>query len=153
MEAHVAGMWHARNAGGMYPVAVQRLTLVRLLFDRGETARAVSLSAEFAESLRVLWEIGARWNLTQALELAAALMAAGQQVEPAARLLGAAAALREALPYPVGAQDRATLARQLDEVSTVLGEPAFTRAWAAGRAQPLDAIVAEARSVLATMAP
>ena len=60
-----------------------------------------------------------------------------------------AAALREAPPHPVGVQDGDTLARQLEEVSTVLGEPAFTRAWSAGQTQPLEATVAEAQAVLA----
>jgi hypothetical protein len=79
-------------------------------------------------------------------------MAAGGRAEPAARLFAAAAGLRESMPYPIGAGERDALERQLAEVSSALGEPAFTRAWTAGQVQPLDATVAEARAVLAMLA-
>ena len=123
-------------------------TLGRLLLDRGDVAQAAPF---VADSLGVLWEIGSNWDLTPYVELAAAVLMAGDHAEPAARLLGAAAAVREAMPYPIGVGERGTLARRLVEVSATLGEPAFRQAWIAGQAQSLGDTVAEARAMLATI--
>jgi tetratricopeptide (TPR) repeat protein len=139
----------AREAGRVSIAAVAQGDLGRLLLDRGDVMRAAPL---VAESLAVLWEIGTSWDLTPALELAGAVMAAGGRAELAARLFAAAAGLRGVMPYPIGAGERDTLGRWQDEVRAALGEAAFTRAWEGGQTQPLDATVAEARAVLATMA-
>jgi predicted ATPase/DNA-binding XRE family transcriptional regulator len=152
MEAWAAASWHAKHSGNLYYMAGSPGTLARLLLELGEPARAVSLSAEFAESLRVMWELGAKWDLAPALEVAGALMAAGDQAEPAVRVFGAADALRAALPFPIGVGDRGMLSRAISETTTVLGELAFTQAWTAGQTQSLETTVAEARAVLATLA-
>ena len=152
MEACLAALTLVRDAGGSSEAAVNRLTLARLQLDCGETAQAVSGSAEISESLVVLWETGNHWTLVEALEIAAAVMAAALQAAPAARTLGAAAALRDVLPRPIGVGERDTLSRQVAEVTAVLGEPAFTQAWTAGQSQPLDVTVAEGREVLLTLA-
>ena len=67
------------------------------------------------------------------LELAAALLAIGQQAECAARLLGAASALRAAMPRLMSVRERAMLAREREAITAMLGEPAFTQAWTVGR--------------------
>lgn len=149
MEACVAALRYAVEAGD---VAVEHTTLALLLLDRGETAQAVLLGADIAESLGFFWETGDKWHLIQGLEIAAALMAAGRQPEPAARALGAAAALRQALPYPIPVGERAAMDRLLAECTTALGEPVFTQAWTAGQAQSLSTTVHQARAVLATLA-
>jgi predicted ATPase/DNA-binding XRE family transcriptional regulator len=148
-DASAEALELAQESGRISVAAVAQGDLSRLLLDRGDIARAAPLAAE---SLAVLWEIGNSWDVTLALELAAAVMAAGGRPEPAARLFAAAAGLRESMPYPIGAGERDALERQLAEVSSALGEPAFTRAWTAGQVQPLDATVAEARAVLAMLA-
>jgi predicted ATPase len=148
-DASAEALELAQESGRISVAAVAQGDLSRLLLDRGDIARAAPLAAE---SLAVLWEIGNSWDVTLALELAAAVMAAGGRAEPAARLFAAAAGLRESMPYPIGAGERDALERQLAEVSSALGEPAFTRAWTAGQVQPLDATVAEARAVLAMLA-
>ena len=80
-------------------------TLGRLLLDRGDVARAAPL---VADSLGVLWEIGSNWDLTPCAGACGSRdwrPAVGQSLP--ARLLGAAAAgLREAMPYPIGAGER-----------------------------------------------
>ena len=139
----------AREAGRTLLAAVAQGDLGRLLLDRGEITQA---AAHVADSLVVLWEIGNNWDLTPVLELAAAVMAAAGRTEPAARNLAAAAALRKVMPYPIGAGERATLARWLAEVRTALGEAVFQQAWTAGQTHPLEDTVAEARSVLASLA-
>ena len=62
----------------------------------------------------------------------------------AARMLGAAAALRESWNIPLPPVEHADLDRVIAAVRAGLGEKAFTGVWAAGRALPLDEAVAEA---------
>jgi hypothetical protein len=64
--------------------------------------------------------------------------------ERAARLFGAAEALREALGAPLPPVERAHYDRSIATVRAALGEKAFAAAWTAGRAMPLEAAVARA---------
>jgi hypothetical protein len=66
------------------------------------------------------------------------LEAADGSPERAVRLFGAAAALRETLGTPLSPARRPEQDRQLATLSRVLGDAAFTTAWAAGQAMPLD---------------
>ena len=131
---------------------VDALEHARLLLDRGETAHALAQSADVAESLGFFWESGGTWMVVDALELAAALMGIGQQAACAARLLGAASALRTAMPRLMNDWERAMLARDREPITAALGEPAFTQAWTVGAEQSLAKTVAEARRVLPTLA-
>jgi hypothetical protein len=90
--------------------------------------------------------------VVDARELAAALMGIGQQAACAARLLGAASALRTAMPRLMHDWERAMLARDREPITAALGEPAFTQAWTTGQEQPLAKTVAEAQRVLPTLA-
>lgn len=148
MNACREGLRLGQDAGWLSNTAVAQAVLCRLLLDDGNLVEATPL---IAACLVTFWEIGDDWNLTQALEQAAPIMTAGVRPELAARLLGAAAALREAMPYPVGAGERDTLARWQDEARAALGQDAFVNAWATGQEQPLAVVVADARAVLATM--
>jgi non-specific serine/threonine protein kinase len=149
IDACIDALALTRDAGRTANTAWAQLTLGRLLLEQGDTIQAGSL---VAQGLEVSWELGDKWNLASGLEVAAAVMVADHHVESAARLFGAAAALRESMPYPIGVGERATHERRLAEVSAALGEPAFTRARTAGQAQSLGDTVAEARAVLATIA-
>jgi DNA-binding CsgD family transcriptional regulator len=74
-----------------------------------------------------------------------------QQPERAARLLGAA----EAMGIAIGLPDvlRAPhIGRIVEETSSLLGEPAFAAAWAAGAELSLEAAVAETDALLAGLA-
>lgn len=62
----------------------------------------------------------------------------------AARLFGAAAALRERAGAAAAARDRAKFERDVAAVRATLGPPAFDAAWAEGRAMPLDQAIAYA---------
>ena len=72
--------------------------------------------------------------------------------EHAARLLGAAAALREALGIPVPASEREDHDRAVAATRTALGETAFAAAWAAGRALPVEEAVNEALQLVNALA-
>ena len=127
--------------------AVAQQTLGQLLLDRGEITFAAPL---VAGSVAYFWEIGDTWSLTQALEAAAEVLMAAHPAA-AVSLFAAAAALREAMPYPLGVAERGAQARQLQEIRATLGEAAFARAWDTGQAQSVDDVVAEARAALAAV--
>jgi hypothetical protein len=71
---------------------------------------------------------------------------AGELGDPATgcRLLGAAEALREVIGTPVAPSDRSAYDDATSRVRSQLGEEAANRAWAAGRAMPLDRAVTAA---------
>ena len=62
----------------------------------------------------------------------------------AARLYGAAQALRETIGSPLPAEDRAYYEEAVADVHTIPGEASFEAAWAEGRAMPLEQAVAYA---------
>jgi hypothetical protein len=68
----------------------------------------------------------------------------GGQGEQAARLLGAAAAVRERLGAPQPPDDRQEVERLVAAARQALGVPAWTAAFTAGTALSLEAAVAEA---------
>ena len=63
---------------------------------------------------------------------------------PAARLFGAAAAIREALGDSLFADEDAYLTARRQEVRDELGEPLFEATWASGRSLPFEAAITEA---------
>jgi hypothetical protein len=77
--------------------------------------------------------------------------------ETAARLFGAAAAIREALDYQLPEVDRVRRQRKIADLKAALNAvttgtpgleaPSFERAWAAGMRLPVDAAIAEALTV------
>jgi Tetratricopeptide repeat len=83
----------------------------------------------YAESLAIFRETGDRHNLAWALEGEAGLLAAMGQPAPAARLLGAAAALRMAARLPVPPVERERVATTVAAVRGCLGESDFPAAW------------------------
>ena len=86
--------------------------------------------------------------LTILLTAAPAAVLAGDpaagQGERAARLLGAASALREALGAPQPAQDKADVEQAVVDARAALGEAAWAAAFAAGQAMMLQEAIAEA---------
>jgi predicted ATPase/class 3 adenylate cyclase len=113
----------------------------RVAFDRGEYVNA---RARYAESLALAVSIGAQRMFAECLEGLAMLAATTGQPDRGARFYGAADVARQAIGTPVTPGDHPTYDRMVDSVRTVLGEKAFAAAWAAGRAQPLEAVIAEA---------
>ncbi len=128
------------------------VSLVRLGYaarDRGDDARALAL---FAEGLALFTELGDRRIIALALDGVAGLAVAWGQPEHAARLFGAAAALREANGLPVDPASRAAHGRDVAAARALLGEDAFAAGWATGAAFPLPVAVAEATAI-AALAP
>jgi non-specific serine/threonine protein kinase len=117
--------------------------LGRTLAEGGEVERALPL---LREALFLSQEAGNRWYLAESLEALADAAGTGDAAR-AARLLGAAAALREAIGAPVPPADRARHQRDLDALRANLGETAFAAAWASGRALTPGEVAAEAAAV------
>jgi hypothetical protein len=76
------------------------------------------------------------------LEGLAALAVALAQPERAARLFGAAEALREAMGTPLPPAERGAHDRSVAAVRATMGDAAFAVAWAAGRVMSLEEAVA-----------
>jgi hypothetical protein len=106
--------------------------------DQGDywTARAL-----LRESLAICRELGGGLGIAQNLEWFAVVAAAQAQPERAARLLGAAEALREAKGALMQPADRARQERCIAAVRTALAEGEFVAAWAEGRAMSLPQAV------------
>jgi serine/threonine-protein kinase PknK len=114
--------------------------------DRGDTAPALAL---LAEGLALVTELGDRRIIALALDGVAGLAIAWGQPERAARLFGAAAALREANGLPVDPAHRAAQGRDVAAARAAVGEDAFATGWASGVALPLPVAIAEATAIAA----
>jgi predicted ATPase/nucleoside phosphorylase len=110
-----------------------------LACGKGEYKQAKSL---YADSLRLSEEVGARSTIALCLEGLAELALADGQPDAAARFLGAADGLREAINFPLDPVHRAHHERIVSQVRAALGEKAFSTAWLAGRSLTPDSVFA-----------
>jgi predicted ATPase/DNA-binding CsgD family transcriptional regulator len=138
---HEESLARGRQAGNTWDIAIALGDLGDVSHALGDDAAARGL---YAQSLAVWQELGDERGIAQGLEGVAILAAATSRPEQAVRLLGAAHAMRERITEPSSPSRRASLERLLDAARAALGEAAYTRAWAAGRAMPPDQAVAEA---------
>jgi non-specific serine/threonine protein kinase len=113
--------------------------LARVARDRGDAAQALRHSAA---ALAGTWRLGERWHAALYLEETAMALAELRGLEAAARLLGTAAALRDALGAPVPPADRDERQRVRADLQARLGA-AFPAAWETGRALPPEEAVTE----------
>jgi predicted ATPase/transcriptional regulator with XRE-family HTH domain len=137
----------ARRAGADYPEGLALRVLADVARQRGDLAGAEGLGRE---QLLIWHRLGAPANLARNLEglalTAAADGADGERARAArvARLLGAAAALREQVGAPLRAGRRANMERETAVARAALGEAAWAAAFAAGRALTLEEAITEA---------
>ncbi len=111
---------------------------------QGDLGQAITL---YKQSLTLYRAMGNRQDAGECLEGLAAVAGAQGQPHYAARLLGAAAALRAAMHTPLPVVDRAAHDRIMAAARTALGDDAFAAAWAAGQALPLEQAIDEALQV------
>jgi predicted ATPase len=97
--------------------------------------------AFYKESLEIYRRSGEQQGIASGLE---GLAAADDQAALAARLFGAAEALREAIGAPLPPGDRVRCDRDVAVTRAALGEEAFAAAWAEGRSMSLDQAIADA---------
>jgi DNA-binding CsgD family transcriptional regulator len=101
----------------------------------------VSARALYEESLVIAREMGNKLNIVDCLEGLAVVIA--KQGEPAwaARLWGAAEALRDAMGTPIPPVYRTEYERSVTAARTQLGEKVFAQAWAEGRAMTPEQVL------------
>jgi non-specific serine/threonine protein kinase len=112
--------------------------------EQGDYGQAAAL---YKESLALRWTGEQKRGVAEdaeCLEGLAAVACAQAQPQRAARLLGTAAALREALGAPLPPADRASYERTVATARAHLNAAAFARVWEEGRAMVLDQAIAEA---------
>ena len=96
------------------------------------------------ESLRLRPGVGGHWEIAACLEGLAAVAGGQGQAARAARLAGAAAALREELGAPVAPGDRSWYEPAIAHARAALGDAGFTAAQSEGRAMTLEQAIAYA---------
>ena len=108
---------------------------------RGEVAEAEALQRE---ALALYQELGDQRGCARGLEELASTAGVAGQGERAARLLGAAAAVRETIGAPQPPQEQTDVEQAVAAARAALGEEAWAAAYAAGRALSLEQAIAEA---------
>jgi tetratricopeptide (TPR) repeat protein len=124
-----------RELGDAWGVAYSLHNLGGVAHEQGDLAKATAL---YEESLALLRELGDKRGIAYSLEgLASAAGVPGNEhgaLERAARLFGAAAALRAAISAPMAPNERVAYDRAVETARTSLGDGAFAAGWAAGQA-------------------
>ncbi len=113
--------------------------LGKAAYEQGDFATA---RARFAESLSIQRELGDRRGAAESLEGLAAVTLAEGEAQGAARLWGAADALRETIGSPLPRNAQAQHAQQLERARSLLGADAFAAAWEEGRAPVWEQAIA-----------
>ena len=125
-----------RANGHLWGVARTLSFWSTLALERGQLERACNLARG---SLLADQQLGSVQVDAECFETLAAVLAATGHLEPAARLLGVVASLREAQKTPLAGAEEEAAARTM-----ALGEDACHRAFAAGQALPVPQAMAGA---------
>jgi predicted ATPase/DNA-binding SARP family transcriptional activator/Tfp pilus assembly protein PilF len=128
-----------RDLGYRRGIALALTTLGEVTLKRGDSVNAY---VHLMESLEILYALEDTSNIALCLRELACLSLNQGQIERAARLMGAAEGLREAMGVLHTALDRAAYERDITAFRTALGEEAFSAALAEGRAMSVDQAVA-----------
>ncbi len=128
-----------RVVGDRSAIAISLNNLGNLARDSGDYAAAREL---YHESLAISRELGDAWALCYLLEDLGCLAALSAAPDPALRLGGAAAALRESINAPLSPPEQASLDRKLGPAREAVGAELAAAAWAAGKALTADQAVA-----------
>lgn len=112
----------------------------RIARDQSRSERALAL---YLESLALYRQVGEQSSIATALEQVAEVDCALGRAAQAAKLLGAASALRERLGAPVPLVEQAVVERTRSTVQEALGHE-FLPLWTAGQVLPLERVLGEA---------
>jgi tetratricopeptide (TPR) repeat protein len=112
-----------------------------LALEQGDDRRA---EQALTESLRIAKRIGLRWVLGTLLEGMAGVAIGKGRAERAARLFGAAEAVRTAIGTPIWQANQALYERHIGAARLVLEKEQFIVAWQEGRALTTDEAIAAA---------
>jgi predicted ATPase/DNA-binding CsgD family transcriptional regulator len=134
-----------RELGNLWATGLALRELAAIAAAGGETARAAAL---LGESLAPLSEEGDRVGIAAVLETTAQLIGLDWPDE-AARLLGAAARLRETLGAPVRRSERGEHERTMAATRRALEPERFAAFWTDGQRLTLEAAMTRAAALLA----
>ncbi len=115
--------------------------LVRVSLHTGSDLATLRL---FHEVLELRQALGERNGVIESFEEIAAVLTNLGQIEPAVKLLGAAAALRAAISLAPWVAEREAVEQTLASARRALSKAAFSAAWTAGQRLTLDQAMAEA---------
>jgi predicted ATPase/class 3 adenylate cyclase len=146
LATHAA--FQAERFGETKMRAGSRNVLGLLALKRGELGHAATL---IAESLRLRWDFGDKWNVAQVLEGAAEVMVASDRAEAAARVYGAVEALHEAINSPRMVLAEDDYEQAVIAIRAALDEATFAQVWAQGRRLPLAEAVRDTLETLAAI--
>ena len=145
---HSESLGLAREMQHTFFIAMSLRSLGADVWAQGDCARATALHQE---SLPIYETSGDKWGIAECIEgLGWVACSQGRATGDgrfclrAARLLGAAAALRETTGNPMAPAYRDVNERVIAETRAQLGEVAFTAAWEAGHALSLEQAIAYA---------
>ncbi len=139
----------SREIGSQWHIAESLAVLAQVETSLGDLAAARTL---YEESLTLVRERNYKVLLPSCLEDLAAVVAAQGDPVWAARLWGAAEALRDTMGTPIAPVYRADYDRSVAAVHTQLGEKAFAAAWAAGRTMTLEQVLEAPEPISASAA-
>jgi predicted ATPase/class 3 adenylate cyclase/Tfp pilus assembly protein PilF len=128
-----------RELGDKAGIATSLMNLGNAAYNLGDNVGARAL---YEESLTLYRKLEHKRGIAYCLDASASLNSQDQQERLAARLWGAATALREEIGVPRLSQDQERVDRKMAEVQSALGEAAFTAAWKEGRAMTWEQAVA-----------
>jgi non-specific serine/threonine protein kinase len=129
-----------RGVGSRSHVAITLLLSGHVRREQGAIEEATAL---YHEALTLSVDLGDKLRVARGLEAMATILWALSQPEPAARLLGAASALRDEIGAGLHPLERPIITRTVNAVRGALGQR-FDDEWAAGRSLPMEAAVAAA---------
>ena len=137
------GLALARQVGSKHQIPYLQFKLGNVALHQGDHVRAGTL---YRESLAPIREMGDKSSLARCLEGLAGVACAQGHYEQAARILGAAEALRETTGVQRAPLGQTDYDQCMGSTRAVLGEPAFAAAWAEGRAMTLEQAIEYALS-------
>jgi predicted ATPase/DNA-binding CsgD family transcriptional regulator len=129
------GLRLAQDLGDAYTRAALQYGLGRIAVRQGDVAGALEW---FERSLGLWRQMGARRSIAECLDGIAAAAALAGEAHAAARLLGAAAALREHLNVGIPARMHQTIEELATDLRHRLGDETWLAERAVGRAMSLD---------------
>jgi predicted ATPase/DNA-binding SARP family transcriptional activator len=124
-----------RELGDKRGIAASLNVLGLVAYEIGSYALARTL---FQESLRLYWELGNKQGIAFSLEAFAVLALVQEQTRRAARLWGAAEALREMLQVPLPASERSQYDRLVYQCCAALSRDNFAIIWSEGRVLAIE---------------
>ena len=143
-QIHYAESLAAFRELGQRDIAHVYLDLGRLARTQGDTTQARTY---YTQSLALVREFMGKGRFSECLEEIAGLAATAQPVS-AARLFGAAEAVRESAGIPLPPVQRVAYERDLAAARAQLDDATFAAAWADGRALTLERAITEAFDLL-----